>query len=92
MYNILSLSFGILAWIFGGSAALRGRFGGCSYFSLGCCGAALLLQFDEISRRVDLHDWSALLDTIHALTFAAAFLVVITLVLNGIAILRSKTR
>lgn len=90
MYNILSLGFGILAWIFGGSAALRGKFGGFSFASLSLCGISLTLQFYEIKQRVDFEDLSAIYDTIDALTFVATTLLVVTLVLNGIALLRER--
>ena len=90
MYNLLSLTLGILAWIFGGSAALRGKFGVFSFGSLSLCGLSLVLQLYELRRRVDLSDWSALLDTAGALTFAASVLVAVTLALNGIALLRER--
>ena len=87
MYNILSLGLGILAWILGGSAALRGKFGGLSFGSLGCCTVSLMVQFFELDRRAELGDFAAIDDTIGALTFVAAVLVGVTLVVNGVALL-----
>lgn len=90
IYNLLSLGLGIGAWILGGSAALRGKFGGFSFASLSLCAISLTLQFYEIRQRADMGDWSAIDDTVGALTFAAAALVSVTLALNGIALLRQR--
>lgn len=92
MYNLLSLGLGILAWIFGGSGAIRGKFGGFSFASLSLCGISLTVQFYELRRLADKGDWSAIEDTIGALAFVAATLLVITLLLNGIALLRNRRK
>lgn len=91
MYNILSLGFGILAWILGGSAAIRGKFGGLSFASLSLCGISLTIQFYEIKRLALVrHDWSSIEDIIGALAFVATTLLVVTVALNGIALLRQR--
>lgn len=88
MYNLLSLGLGILAWIFGGIAAICGKFRGSSFLSFGLCGFSLVLQFYEVSRQVGLNDWSALMDTDGVTIFAANTLLTVTLALNAIALLR----
>ena len=90
MLNLMSLCLGILAWICGGSAAIRGKFGGWSFSSLSSCGISLILQFFELERRADIGDFAAIDDTIGALTFVASTLLVVTLVLNGIALRRGR--
>lgn len=88
MYNLMSLLLGFLAWIFGGVAAICGKFRGFSFGSFGLCEVSLVLQFYEVSRRVGLNDWSALMDTDGVVIFAANTLLIVTLVLNSIALVR----
>lgn len=90
MLNLASLLLGLFAWGFG-LAAIRKR---GSYLRSGCsfalCAAALVLQFYEISHRVSLRDWSALMDTVPTLTKVAALLLAVTVILNGIALYRGN--
>ena len=51
-------------------------------FSFGACVASLCLQFFEINHRVEIEDWSAIMDTIGTLKWVAVVLAVITLALN----------
>jgi len=88
MYNFLSLALGLAAWGFG-IAAICKR--GCPWWillSLTACGASLMNQLLEVRRRVDLGDWSALLDTMDTVVFAAGVLLAVTAALNLAAALR----
>ena len=61
--------------------------------SMGLCAFSLLGQIFEyntrVNTRVNVQDWSALLDTSYAVLFCAAVLVALTLVLNIAACLRA---
>lgn len=89
--NIASLVLGLISWIIPIIAIAR-----CKRVPLGpgmtCCAAALLLQLMEAKRRVNLSDWSALMDTIDAVVFAALVMLGICLVLHAAAFLRSRKK
>lgn len=57
--------------------------------SMGLCAFSLLGQIFEYNTRVNVQDWSALLDTSYAVLFCAAVLVALALVLNIAACLRA---
>ena len=57
--------------------------------SMGLCTFSLLGQIFEYNNRVNVQDWSALLDTSYAVLFCAAVLVALALVLNIAACLRA---
>lgn len=88
MYNILSFSLGLFAWGMGIAAICGKGCLWCIFASLTACGTSLVLQFYEIARRVSISDFSAIEDTIFALADVAALLLIITVSLNGIALLR----
>lgn len=92
MFNLGSFVLGLCACALG-LAALAKR-GSCrlSLGSLTCCALALLLQILEIRRRVALADWSALLDTIPAVTAAAALLLAVTVLLNFLALVMDNKK
>lgn len=52
------------------------------FISFSACTASLCLQFFEINNRVQIRDWSALMDTIGVLKWVVVTLVVITFILN----------
>ena len=56
---------------------------------MGLCAFSLLGQIFEYNTRVNVQDWSALLDTSYAVLFCAAALVALALVLNIAACLRA---
>lgn len=93
MFNIGSLILGLAAWVLPfASLGKRDRFAFCCLGSFGCCILSLLLQLLEIKRRVGLEDWSALMDTIHAVVLAAVVMIVVMLACNLIALLRTARR
>ena len=93
MLNIGSLILGLAAWGLPFLAVKRkDRFGLCCLGSFGCCILSLLLQLFEVKTRVDLADWSALIDTMHAVVLAAVVLVAVMVACNLFALLRAARR
>ena len=95
MLNIGSLILGVCAWLFGGLAI-----GTPTTFSshrntlasFGLCAVSLVLQLMEINRRVLLGDYAAIEDTIRAVVIASVALVVITIILNVVALVKAKNK
>ena len=85
--NVSSLLLGLTAWGFGIAALRRGKI---SLTSFALCLTALVFQFAELTHRAQIGDVIAILDTVSAVTQAAAVLSAITLFLNTLAFLRSK--
>ena len=85
--NISSLVLGVAAWGFGITGLRRRKI---SLTSFALCLLALVLQFLELTHRARIGDTSAILDTVGAVTMAAAVLSAGTMVLNALAYLRSK--
>ena len=93
MFNIASLILGVAAWGLPFLAVKKkDQFGMCCLGSFGCCILSLLFQLFEVKNRVDLSDWSALMDTMHAVVLAAVVLVVVMVVCNLFALLRAAQR
>lgn len=90
MRNLASLLLGLGAWVLGLTAIAKKGSYAHSTGSFALCGLALAVQFFEIQHRVDTSDWSALMDTVPTLAKAAALLLVVTVVLNGVALVRQK--
>lgn len=89
-YNTASFVLGLGAWGLGIVALSRRGSGRASAGSFGLCACALLLQIFEVGNRVNLGDYSALEDTIGAVILAGVVLVAVTLILNGIALWRTR--
>lgn len=87
LLNVSSLLLGLAAWGFGIDALRRRKI---SLTSFALCLLALVLQFAELTHRAQIGDVSAILDTVQAVTMAAAVLSAGTLFLNTLAYLRSK--
>ena len=85
--NVSSLLLGLTAWGFGIAALRRGKI---SLTSFALCRLSLVLQFSELTHRAQIGDVIAILDTVGAVTMAAAVLSAGTLFLNTLAYLRSK--
>ncbi len=90
--NMSSLLLGLIAWIvpilaikYFGKSTVK-KFFRFSIVSFSACIASLCLQLFEINHRVQIQDWSAIMDTIGSLTRIAVILAVITLILNILAI------
>lgn len=86
--NVSSLALGLAAWGFGIAGLRRRRI---SLTSFALCLLALVFQFLELTHRAQIGDVSAILDTVSAVTQAAAVLSTGTLFLNTLAHLKSKS-
>ena len=88
--NLLSLLLGIAALVFAAhSVRVRGCLI-CSTFSGFCCSASLLCQLLDNDRIAMLEDIAAMLDTAHARVVCGAVLLGLCVLLNGIALVRSR--
>lgn len=91
MNNIASIILGLTAWVLPlVHLMVRKRRTLLCCGSLTACALSLLFQLREAARLTDKGDWSALMDTIHAVNFCAAVLVAVTLILNALALLRKE--
>ena len=91
MLNIISLIFGICAWGVAVVAILKPTVSHKStILSFSLCALSLVAQLFEISRRVNLGDYAAIEDTIRAIIIASIVLVIVTIILNIIALIKTK--
>lgn len=90
MYNLLSIGLGLLAWGFGIAAIVKKGGPRLIFSSFTACGISLILQFYEIRGHAFREDWSFFYDVAPTLADVAAFLLVVTVILNFIAVLRSQ--
>ena len=91
IYNVGSIVLGLLAWLFGVLALAKHNYAHrLTTISFSACGLSLVLQLLEVSNRVNLGDYAAIEDTIRAVLFAAVTLVVVTVVLNVVALVKSS--
>jgi uncharacterized membrane protein len=90
--NLGSLLLGLVAWIVPILAMKhpnKNAVKKCFRFSIvsfSACIASLCFQLFEINHRVQIQDWSAIMDTIGTLIWTAVILAVITLTLNIMAL------
>ncbi|SET18772.1 cytochrome c oxidase subunit 4 [Salinibacillus kushneri] len=63
-----------------------------SVMSIGACAISLFFQIYNSYYRVKAEDWSALMDTMGAKGFAAAVLLIVTLILNVITLFVFRNR
>lgn len=93
IYNIGSIILGIVAWASAGIAIAKSkRAQTLSAVSFVACIISLFLQFLEVSNRVNLGDYAAIEDTIRAVILAATLLIVVTIILNSVALLKNKSK
>ena len=93
-FHSLSLMTGITAWVLGTCAVVgkkERKMHGFSVGSLSMCSIALVLQLIEIGRLVEKNDLSAVMDTIRAVNIAAMVLVVVTMLLNVVALVKCRS-
>lgn len=87
MLNYGSLVLGLLAWIIPALAMKHPRKDVVQSYrliivSFSACVASLCLQLFEINHRVQIQEWTTIMDTIGTLKWVAVILAVITLILN----------
>jgi hypothetical protein len=92
LLNLGSLVLGLIAWILPvvnlirRDKADRGSLLVCSVISVTTCAVSLCMQIFYSYHLVKIEDWSALMDTAHAVALAAAILLVVTIILNAITL------
>lgn len=94
-FNVGSLLLGFVAWtvpLMQLARVWKGNSAAACTMSFALALASLVLQFFEIGVRVDAGDWSALMDTIHALKTVVIFFSTVTLLLNIAAVRFQKHR
>ncbi|MFC0523691.1 hypothetical protein ACFFGV_08840 [Pontibacillus salicampi] len=90
--NISSLILGLIAWILPVYAMMshQNKRAMLSIVSISLCGVSLFLQLVHQYYLVRLEDWGALADTIGAVVFAAAALLLITIALNVVSFKKGR--
>jgi cytochrome c oxidase subunit 4 len=90
LLNLGSLLFGLIAWVLpvisltkSNKAKHKNQIA-FSISSVTACAMALYLQIIYQNHLVKIEDWSALMDTFHAVTFVSGILLVGTIALNAI--------
>lgn len=91
-HTLSSLGLGLLSWGLGIAAIVKKGDTRFVFSSMASCCAALFLQLCEVRHRANILDTSAIYDTIGAVVFAAATLITVTVVLNGIALIRGRQK
>ena len=98
LLNLSSLVLGLFAWII--PIANLVQYGKHNYMtwvtrtilSMSACAISLCLQIFSINHRVRVADWSALMDTMSAVVFISAVLLIVTIVLNTITLIKYRGR
>lgn len=94
LLNLGSLVFGLIAWTLPVIVFLQSHKVSrqkCLVFSavsISACAVSLCLQIFEIHHRVNLQDWSALMDTSRTVALVTALLLAVTIILNVVVYLR----
>ena len=92
LLNLGSLVLGLIAWIIPIVNLMRDKqqknqnWVALSVISISACSISLCFQIFYAYHKVTVEDWSALMDTMYAVVFASAILVIITIILNAITL------
>lgn len=100
LLNVGSLVLGLIAWILPAVHLQRHakrdhkNWAAFSVVSISACAISLCFQIFNTYHLVKIGDWTALMDTMGAVAFSAAVLLIVTVVLNVRTLLlyRSKTQ
>lgn len=90
--NLGSLVLGLIAWIFPvvnlmqRNKAPHKNWVVFSVASVSSCAISLCMQIFYTNHLVKIEDWSALMDTSHAVALVATLLLVVTIILNVITL------
>ena len=91
--NLGSLVLGLIAWVLPvvnlvqHNEADQRNWVAFSVASVSSCAISLCMQIFYSDHLVKIEDWSALMDTSHAVALAAALLLVVTIILNAITLI-----
>ena len=98
LLNLGSLVLGLIAWILPVVNLMRYKkhdhrnWAVLSILSISACAISLYFQIYYIYHKVKISDWSALMDTMYAVVFAATVLLIGTITLNAITLLVYRDR
>jgi len=98
LLNLGSLVLGLIAWILPVVNLMRFKKHGnrnwvtFSVISISACAISLYFQIFYAYHLVKIEDWSALMDTMGAVAFVAAVLLIVTIILNAITLLVYRDR
>lgn len=98
MFYFGSLALGLIAWILPGINLMRFKdqkhdsWVIFSIMSLSACAISLCIQIINTYHLIKIEDWAALLDTMGALVFVAAVLLIVTLILNTVTLIVYRNR
>ncbi len=97
LLNVGSLVLGLIAWILPlvnltRDKKLKNNWVVLSIISIGACSTSLFFQILYTYHKVTVEDWAALLDTMFAVAFASAALLVVTILLNMITLFVYRNR
>lgn len=96
--NLGSLVLGLNAWILPAVNLLRcgkhehRNWTTLSTMSISACAISLCFQIFQINYLVKVEDWSALMDTMNAVAFVSATLLIVTIILNVITLVVYRDR
>jgi hypothetical protein len=96
--NIGSLVLGLVAWILPiinltqFTKDGRNHWVVLSMMSLSACATSLLFQIINTYNRVQIEDWSALMDIVGAKVLTAAVLLIVTIILNVMTLIAYRKR
>ncbi|TDL72114.1 hypothetical protein E2R56_16885 [Rhodococcus qingshengii] len=96
--NIGSLVLGLIAWILPIVNLLRDKkqenkkWVALSFVSISACAISICFQIFYNYHLVKIEDWTALMDTIGAVAFASAVLIIVTILLNALTFILNRER
>lgn len=99
LFNLGSFVLGLIAWILPVVNIIRYKKDShrnwvtLSIMSISACAISLYFQIFYAYHLVKIADWSALMDTMGAVTFVSTVLLIVTIILNAITLIvyRDKT-
>ncbi|QDQ02370.1 hypothetical protein FOH38_18870 [Lysinibacillus fusiformis] len=98
LLNVGSLVLGLIAWILPVVSLMQykkhnhSNWGVLAFLSISACAFSLCFQIFYNYHLVKIEDWSALMDTMGAVAFAAIVLVIVTILLNAITLIVYRDR
>ncbi|MFS0690020.1 hypothetical protein AB1K89_12375 [Sporosarcina sp. 179-K 8C2 HS] len=94
LLNVGSLVFGLIAWILPvvNLMGINKHWAALSIMSLSACAISLFFQIYYNYHLVQIEDWTALMDTMGAVVYAATVLLVVTLLLNVFTLIVYRRR
>jgi len=96
--NLGSLILGLVAWILPGINLSRfekhdnKKWFALSIMSFSACAISLCFQIFYINHKVNVEDWSALMDTMGAVVLASTVLLIVTIILNLVTLVVYRER